>query len=41
MLEHEVKRIFTANEQDFKRFKEIEVVNPFAQPKKRRPGAGA
>lgn len=28
MLDHGMKTIFTANEQDFQRFKEIQVVNP-------------
>lgn len=34
MLMNRVKRIYTANDKDFRRFKEIEVINPF----KRKPG---
>jgi hypothetical protein len=29
MLDHGVKSIYTANEKDFERFKEIQVINPF------------
>jgi len=29
MLDNEIKRIYTANEEDFKKFEGIEVINPF------------
>lgn len=31
MLENRVRRIYTANDKDFRKFKEIEVVNPFKE----------
>jgi len=35
MLDNGIKRIYTNNEKDFKKFKEIEVINPFDRKDKR------